>query len=194
MRVLFLTNNDNTHELIEFIKQTDEVIIFNDKITLDTIKTYNPEFVVSYNYRFIIEKDVIEFMKNRMINLHISLLPWNKGSYPNLWSIIEDTPKGVTIHNISCGLDEGSILAQEEIILNEEVDTLKSSYEHLHKSMRNLFIKNWELIKNGTIIPVEQSCGGSKHTIAQTQRYLSLIEDWDISIKKFKEKINQLNK
>ena len=33
-----------------------------------------------------IEKDIIEFLKYKIINLHISFLPFNRGMYPNLWS------------------------------------------------------------------------------------------------------------
>ncbi len=193
MKVLFLTNNDNTQELIEFIKKTDEVIVFKDKLTLEVVKNYKPEFIVSYNYRFLITQDIIDFMQDRMINLHISLLPWNKGSYPNLWSIIEDTPKGITIHNISSGLDEGAIIVQEEILLDEEVDTLKSSYDKLHQAMRNLFIENWESIKSGKIAFTKQVGDGNKHTTAETKKYLSVIDSWDMPIKEFKQKINQLN-
>ena len=35
--------------------------------------------------------------KGKIINLHISFLPFNRGYYPNLWSHQEGTPSGVTI-------------------------------------------------------------------------------------------------
>ena len=39
-------------------------------------------------------------MKRPIVNLHISYLPFNRGSHPNYWSFVENTPKGVSIHEI----------------------------------------------------------------------------------------------
>ena len=55
-----------------------------------------------------------------------------EGQDPNLWSFIEDTPKGVTIHEIDEGIDTGDIIFQKEIVLNSN-ETLASSYEKLQE-------------------------------------------------------------
>jgi methionyl-tRNA formyltransferase len=49
------------------------------------------------------------------LNLHISLLPLNRGAHPAAWAIREGTKHGVTIHKIDSGLDTGEIVYQEEI-------------------------------------------------------------------------------
>ena len=72
----------------------------------------NPKLIVSYNYKHIIQPEIIVLMNGRLVNLHISYLPWNKGSDPNFWSFIDNTPKGVTIHKIDNHLDTGAILYQ----------------------------------------------------------------------------------
>ena len=66
------------------------------------------DFIISYGYRHILKKDLIEMFPRKIANLHISLLPWNRGADPNLWSFLEDTPKGVTIHYIDCSVDTAS--------------------------------------------------------------------------------------
>ena len=71
--------------------------------------------MVSYGYRKIVLADVIDKMAGEIINLHISYLPWNRGANPNFWSFIDDTPKGVTIHEMSADLDKGRILCQKEL-------------------------------------------------------------------------------
>ena len=51
-----------------------------------------------------------------LINLHISYLPYNRGSYPNYWSFKENTPNGVSIHHIDDGIDTGPVLVQKNHI------------------------------------------------------------------------------
>ncbi len=62
-------------------------------------------FGISYRFLHIIRPAEIAWFQDRLINLHISYLPWNRGKDPNFWSWIENTPKGVTIHRIDTGID-----------------------------------------------------------------------------------------
>jgi len=92
--------------------------------------------IISYNYKYIIKKDILKHYK--IINLHISYLPFNRGANPNIWSFIDNTPKGVTIHYIDEGIDTGDIISQKKVVLNKDM-TLKTSYKKLHKHIQNLF-------------------------------------------------------
>lgn len=192
MRILFLSNNSNTRSLINWLKNTaeEEVIIRNEKISKKDITEINPHFLISYNYKFIIKKEVLELLPNRVINLHISLLPYNKGSNPNIWSFLEDTPKGVTIHLVDEGLDTGNILVQKELLIDENKETLRSSYELLHREIQTLFIENWENIKNGEIVSKPQTQGGSIHSKKDFDELQPLITEkgWDIPVMEFKAK------
>lgn len=192
MRILFLSNNSNTRSLINWLKNTDEeeVIIRNEKISKKDITEINPDFLISYNYKFIIKKEVLELLPNRVINLHISLLPYNKGSNPNIWSFLEDTPKGVTIHLVDEGLDTGNILVQKELLIDENRETLRSSYELLHREIQTLFIENWENIKNGEIVSKPQTHGGSIHSKKDFYELQPLITEkgWDTPVREFKAK------
>jgi methionyl-tRNA formyltransferase len=120
--------------------------------------------VISYNYEFIIPENIIEYVQGKIYNLHISYLPWNKGSNPNFWSFYEDTLKGVTIHQIDKGIDTGKILYQKECILKPEEETFQTSYEKLHQTMVELFKEKWEEIKTGTHPLLEQRGEGSYHS------------------------------
>jgi len=73
---------------------------------------------------------------NRAINLHPSLLPWNRGAHSNFWSFLEDTPKGVTIHIIDEGIDTGDILLQKKIKFDQSKETLRSSYGRLQQELQ----------------------------------------------------------
>lgn len=147
--------------LADWLKsQGEEVIYKEDKVNLKEIKELSHDYIISYNYKYIISKEIIDCVKGKAINLHSSFLPYNRGSHPNVWSFLEDTPKGVTIHYIDEGIDTGDIIIQKEVFIDENKETLKNSYEILHREIQTLFKENWNKIKNGEIAPQKQMWGG----------------------------------
>ena len=72
---------------------------------------------------------------NDILNLHISYLPFNKGTHPNFWSFAENTPSGVTIHKINKKIDSGNIIYQKildfELNKNKKKLTFKDTYSVL---------------------------------------------------------------
>ena len=150
MNILFLTNKDaeNYNQIPNFLSlYGDEIMIYFDKINAEFVKDKKIDFIISDRYEYLIKEDVINLLQNKIINLHPSLLPWNRGYYPNFWSIFDDTPKGVSIHKIDKGIDTGDILVQKEIFFEEE-DTLKTTYHKVRVAIVNLLFDNWIKIKN----------------------------------------------
>ena len=191
MRILF-TGSDSTKNAAEwFISQGDEVTYEKGRVDINYVRAAKPDFLICYNYPYIISKEVISFLESRAINLHISYLPWNKGAYPNVWSFLEETPKGVSVILIDQEIDAGDILVQREVLFDEGRETLKSSYERLHYEIQGLLKENWKEIKNGKIQPRKQEGGGSLHSVKE---YNSIIvplireKGWGIPIKELKEK------
>ena len=120
-------------EVIESLDPVDRVLLEKNHIN----------FIVSFGCRHIIKKSVLEYLPDRVINLHISYLPWNRGADPNLWSFLEDTPKGVSIHYIDEGIDTGDIIIQKRVSLDEDSETLATSYNKLEMSIIDLFKEIW---------------------------------------------------
>jgi len=170
MIVLFLTNNNVTFPLMEWLQKREAVILHDDPVSVDFLQGILPDIIISYNYLHVIKQDVIDFMKERIINLHISLLPWNRGYDPNFWSFIENSPKGVTIHLLDKLIDTGDILLQKEVFFDDEKETLGSSYETLHDEMRLLFMDNWDDIRGFKIVPQRQTVFGTRHFKRQTDK------------------------
>ena len=104
----------------------NSITIQEEKLNRKHIAKCEYDFLISFGYRYIISKEILSYFQEKAINLHISYLPWNKGADPNLWSILENTPKGVTIHQLDYGLDTGRILYQKKISFDDN-ETLKSS-------------------------------------------------------------------
>lgn len=125
------------------------ISIYNNKINMEYVSSF--DFIISFGYRYIISKDIVDLFFHKIINLHISLLPYNQGADPNLWSYLEDTPKGVTIHYIDENIDSGDILLQKEVKDNIETDTLKTSYDRLIQEITMLFDDNIDDLLNGNI-------------------------------------------
>ena len=186
--ILLLSNNDNVKLLKDKLDKDYEVVLYHDKVTPEYIKELNPDIVISYNYSHIVKEDVIDLLGDKIINMHCSLLPWNKGASPNIWSFIDDTPKGVTIHVLEKGLDTGRLLLQEEVTFDEETETLASSYNKLQETIVDLLVSNLEDILDGNIVPTEQKGEGSYHRTSDLKALLNGREiDYNMTIKQFKE-------
>jgi methionyl-tRNA formyltransferase len=140
------------------------------------------DFIISYGYRHIIKNDILERFPNKAINLHISYLPYNRGADPNLWSFLEDTPKGVTIHLLDKGLDTGDILAQETVPDFPD-DTLRTMYDRLSRTIEDLFNRSWPDIRAGVMKATPQPSGGSSHRLKDRKRVEHLLtKGWDTPV------------
>ena len=166
MNVLFLGYMNSP--LIDFLIESDNVLSTDEKIDSDLIIDAEIDFIVSYGYRWLIKKEVLDLVN--AINLHISYLPYNRGADPNFWSVIDDTPKGVTIHQVDEFFDTGDILLQELVDITEK-DTLRTSYDKLQKAVQKLFKENWGSIKNRTCKGTSQVGKGSYHRSMDKEKY-----------------------
>ena len=195
MRVLVLTNNSVSVPLIKWLGDREEVTVREEKITASELKAMRPDRVVSYAYRHILAQQVIDILPGNFINLHIALLPYNRGADPNAWSFLDGTPSGVTIHLIDSGIDTGPILLQKAVAFDEARDTLAGSYLALHAEIQHLFIENWAAIRDGAIAPKPQAPGGSYHRseeLAALKERLVGAEGWNVPIRLFRERYRQL--
>lgn len=109
-----------------------------------------------------------------IINLHGSLLPWNRGTNPNVWSIVDDTPAGVSILYIDEGIDTGPILARQEIP-KTPVMTGKDLYDLTVEALINLFCEKWDDIRDNKIVPQPQPSHGTFHRRVELNR-LKLLD------------------
>ncbi|OWA36194.1 hypothetical protein B9G55_10115 [Saccharibacillus sp. O16] len=188
MEILWLgPSNDTVKQSMKDV-YGDTVTFHTEKIDRMSKVIEDKDFIISFGYRHLITPDVIELFSHRIINIHISYLPWNRGADPNFWSIAEDTRKGVTIHYIDSGLDTGDILVQEEVHFEEE-DTLKTSYFKLNKTAIDLLFKHWLEIRNGkmTAYPQDKN-SGSLHYKKDLEEYKHILEKegWETPLRKIK--------
>jgi methionyl-tRNA formyltransferase len=128
----------------------------------------NFDFLVSFGYRYILKKDVLDRFPDAAVNCHLSLLPWNRGADPNYWSFADCSPSGVTIHFMNEGLDKGDIIAQRRIEFSDHpCNTLGSTYEVLEAHLIDLFMDWWPTIQSRQVLRRPQTGPGSYHCLGQ---------------------------
>lgn len=187
MAILFL--GPDTSPLLSWLRRREESVIQTEqRINAEFISLNCVDFIVSYGYRFKIKKETLDAVASRAVNLHISYLPWNRGADPNLWSFIEATPKGVTIHYIDEDLDTGDIIVQKRVQFTDELATLASTYQTLQDEIQDLFKLHWKSIRSGECSREPQVAKGTYHASADKQRLADLLYDgWNTPISVLEE-------
>lgn len=148
-KILFLGYDSKKTKLISFLKKKKYKVFIhrNKKLDIKIVKNYDN--IISFGYRKIIDNKIISLLKNPVINLHISYLPYNRGSHPNYWSFVKKTQKGVTIHEMTHEVDRGKILFQKKIFFKIDSRlTFEKTYRILVNEIEKLFIKNYSEIIN----------------------------------------------
>ena len=108
-----------------------------DQALVEVLKETHPDLIVLAGFMRILTPVMIKAFKNKIINIHPSLLPKYPGlDTHNLVLNNRDLKHGVTIHYVNEVLDGGQIIAQGEISVNanETMNELKSrirSIEHV---------------------------------------------------------------
>lgn len=144
MKILGLYNNDIAIPLFDWLKDMGhEVVLYSGPLDEAWCKSGAFDLTVSYTYRYILNSDVVNSLNNNVVNLHNSFLPFNRGADPNIWSMIDGTPRGVTLHFVNAELDKGDIISQK-IVLAKRNDTFASSYDALDTAAKELFKESFE--------------------------------------------------
>lgn len=98
----------------------------NIKCCIDKLIS-NYQLILSLHCKQLFPKDLVE--KVRCVNVHPGFNPYNRGWFPQIFSIINKLPVGVTIHEMDEKLDHGMIVVQEEV----NVFSWETSYEVYQK-------------------------------------------------------------
>jgi len=122
----------------------------NDPAFIAKIKKHEVDIVQLAWWPSIIRGDAIAAAKIGWINMHPSLLPFNRGKHPYYWSVVEGTPFGVTLHFIDEGVDSGDILFQREIKIGI-TDTADKIYARSLVEIFELFKESYPEIIRGEL-------------------------------------------
>lgn len=193
-KILFLGYNKNETSLLRFISNHPKVkLLKHQKKPLKYQDVSSFDLVVCFGYRYLIENKILSKFKKPIINLHISYLPYNRGSHPNVWSFLEKTPSGVTIHKISKKIDQGDIIFQKQInfnlLKNKKNLTFKNTHNILIKEIEKLFKNKFDIILNDKYVLKKQKLKGTFH---KKKELPSLLKKWSQNVYKTTMEYNKI--
>jgi methionyl-tRNA formyltransferase len=115
-----------------------------------------PDVLVVAAFGQILSQRLLDLPPYGGLNVHGSLLPRWRGASPMQYSLISgDTETGVTIMQMSAGLDSGDILLQASIplLLDDNIETVEGKLSILGA---DLLLETLERLDNGSAQPIPQ--------------------------------------
>ena len=162
---LIVTTADNRIRDLALAHSIPTLIYTSEEELLNHVSLSSLEFDIGILLWWpnIIHEPLISLPCRGFVNTHPSLLPYNRGKHPNFWSIVTETPFGVTLHKVDSGIDTGMILAQQVIPISW-TDTGESLYQKSLQAMFVLFVDFYPKLRFGTYNTIEQpKDSGSSH-------------------------------
>lgn len=195
VEIVFLGINDAGMRVYEWLCNREEVFIHSLLTTEDQLQVIGdiqPDYVVSCGYRHIVPEEVLDVPDKGCLNLHPAYLPYNRGANPNVWSIVDGTPAGVTLHWMDTSLDTGDIIARRKVETDFS-DTGKDLYEKLEDAQVTLFQEVWPDIVAGEIDETEQDeDAGTCHFTSDFEELCKLDPNEKVRIKDFLDRLRAL--
>lgn len=133
------------------------VLQFNKlRDSYEQIIELEPDIIVTCAYGQILPKELLDSPQYGCVNVHASLLPKLRGGAPIHRAILNgDTKTGITIMFMAPGMDDGDIIAQEEIEI-KDTDTASILHDELSVLGSKLLIETLPSIFDGTNKRVKQ--------------------------------------
>lgn len=140
--VLVISNRADAYALKRAQESDIEARVINDDdVLIKVLEEYDIDLIVLAGYLKIISNEILEKYKNRIINIHPSLLPkyGGKGMYGiNVHKAVllaGEKESGPTVHQVTNVIDGGEILIQEKVDIKdcktaEEIQIKVLNLEH----------------------------------------------------------------
>ena len=159
-------------EVAEVAKEHGIPVLFPKKPIdiIDQLIDLHADFAVLSAYGRIIPQRVIDvFSPIGIINIHPSLLPRHRGSTPIETTITSgDDVAGVSIMQLTAGMDEGPVYAQDSFTLNGN-ETKFDLYDRLSNMGAELLFHHLPGIIDSSLTPKPQSTNGVTYTTTITK-------------------------
>lgn len=133
-----------------------------DADTLELLTGLELELGLLAWWPYLLRHPLLGLPRLGFLNLHPSYLPHDRGKHYNFWTIVDDSPFGVSLHWVTEGIDDGEIAFQGAIEKTWE-DTGESLYLKAQEAVVELFRKSLSRILASDIPRIPQPPGGSFH-------------------------------
>jgi methionyl-tRNA formyltransferase len=195
MDLVFLGINDVGFRIYEWLCDRDEVdvlALLTESDQLEEIDRLGPDVVLSVGFDHLVPSHILNVPSEGVLNLHSSLLPYNRGKSPNVWPIIDETPVGVTLHYMDEQFDTGDIIAQRTVE-TDFADTAKDIHQRLETAQFELFTDIWPDIVSGNIETTPQNPNaGTYHTKQDFLELCKLDPGEEVRVEEFLHRLRAL--
>lgn len=194
MDIVFLGIDDHGMEIYEWLCARESVTVralLTEQSQLDLVTELSPDCIVSCGFEYRVPGNILSVPSAGAFNVHPAYLPYNRGRNPNVWSIVEGTPAGVTIHQMDTEFDAGDIIARRQVETGF-ADTGRSLQQRLEDTAVDLFQETWPAIEAGTADAVSQPNSGSYHTADEFDTLCELTPDETVETKQFLDRLRAL--
>ncbi len=138
---------------ISFLSEVE----LSDKIIYKILKKEKYSFIINTGGQ-IFENSILKLYKNKIVNIHLSLLP----KYAGVWTMFQQLANnekytGITIHKINNKIDSGKLILQKKIKLNKKFSIFENQLNcytkipNLLKKCLNKDFKATKIIKTDKI-------------------------------------------
>jgi methionyl-tRNA formyltransferase/RimJ/RimL family protein N-acetyltransferase len=115
----------------------------------ESVNQLAPDLILVNSYSMILREEILAIPRLGGINIHGALLPQYRGCNPTQWAILNgESLTGVTMHEMSAGLDEGRIIDQRAVPMFFE-DTWQSAYARISRATDDLIATNLDAMLSG---------------------------------------------
>jgi methionyl-tRNA formyltransferase len=133
------------------------------------MRALEPDLFVAAGYMLLLKAEVLGVPRVMAANFHASLLPAYRGKHPVFWALRNGEPWcGLTIHEMSPGLDTGDIIFQVRVP-TQETDSVSSLYERIMIASVPLVPRLIDAVAAGSVPRTPQPAEGASYFGATTE-------------------------
>jgi len=141
-----------------------------------------PDYVSCFYFDYVLDDRFLKLPRVDTINVHPGYLPYNKGFFYYVWSVLDGTPAGVSVHRMNELADAGALYSQAEVAVTPE-DTGDTLYRKHEDAAIALFKATLPSVLNGTYRSHPQRHPGTRHKLGEMRELLQLDPDEHVRVR-----------
>lgn len=175
----FSTITSNSNQSVALNHSVDLIKIdadYSDAIL--KIRSYQPDIIIVSCYPRLLPSSLISIAKEGCFNIHPSMLPLFRGPVPLFWQFREGVDDfGVTVHRVTNKFDDGNIVSQKRVKIEDGVSQSKAMVL-LAESSGNLVIRMLDNIEKNKLTEKIQDNNHASYQTFPSKNDYSISLSW----------------
>lgn len=168
---------EHAHESIKYYEEIERkckshhvnYAINADNSSIQQIsKEINPDYIMSFGYRRMINPEICATAKRACIGSHFAPLPRYRGFAPLNWVLINgETETAVNTFFLDASVDAGNILQRESVII-EDADDINTLTAKCVVAFKRVLLNTIEMTESGCPTGIEQDHSKATYTCSRS--------------------------